>query len=240
MLQIRSIPKKFYIPEYSSVAYVPFTSVNTPETHIYGFVNRPRPVRLIAGLNFLEDGPYGKQTNPQAVFIEYEFGPMREGTLDDRNRVRKKFLDEEFTKPLSAFSAKYSDRMHYVEHACNLLHKSKKEVAILDIGCGLGRILNVLRLDGFQNLYGIDMDSNSITVLQEVCRKNKVSEITSAIVNMNSENVEETIRLKLNQNSFDIILLHATLEHIPSPEKTPSHYQIFVGRWGSGSCHWNS
>lgn len=99
-------PHNFGWPEYKDVPYSPFSSVTATETHIYGFINRPKVVRLISGTNFLEDGPYGKQTNPQAVFIDYEFGFMRSGTLEERKNRLFTFLNEEFKENKTHVRAK--------------------------------------------------------------------------------------------------------------------------------------
>lgn len=213
-------PHRFGWPEYN-VPYFPFTSVNNTDTHIYGFLNIPKHVITISGTNFLEKGPFGKQTNPQAIFIDYEFGPMRNGTLEERTSIRHKSLNEEFKKTLPEITnPEYVNRFHLIDRARSITGKSKNEVAVLDIGCGLGKVLNMLRLEGYKKLYGIDMDSSKIHVLQNVCEENGVKEINAAVVNMNSENVIEILRNKLKQNVFDIVLLHDTIEHIPDPRRT--------------------
>jgi 2-polyprenyl-3-methyl-5-hydroxy-6-metoxy-1,4-benzoquinol methylase len=226
-------PHRFGFPEYKNVTYCPFTSVNRTDTHLYGFVHRPKTVRLIAGTNFLEDGPYGKQTNPQAVFIDYEFGLRPNGTLEERNATRFKALDEEFNKTKDELdTSKFADRLHYINKACEKIGKTKNDITVLDIGCGLGRVLNTLRLEGYKKLYGVDMDSTKIQVLQQVCRKNALHEITTALINLNSEKVVENICQELQQNEFDLIILNDTLEHIPDPRRTIHTIRSLLAKGG--------
>ncbi len=214
-------PHKFGWPEYKNVPYAPFTSVNSTDTHLYGFVNRPKKVQLIAGMNFLEDGPYGKQTNPQAIFIDYEFGPRRNGSLEERKAILFHKLNEDFKKTKEEVTSSFhADRLPAINEVCRITKKSKDEITILDVGCGLGKVLHMLRMEGYKKLHGIDMDSSKIDVLQKVCAENGIQEISVALINMNSEKVLDAIRQEFKHNVFDVILLHDTIEHIPDPRAT--------------------
>ncbi|MBK7560881.1 MAG: class I SAM-dependent methyltransferase [Chitinophagaceae bacterium] len=76
-----------------------------------------------------------------------------------------------------------------------------KNLNILDIGCGLGQLLNNLKKNGFVNLYGVDINKESI----EICKKNNLSvdEITD---------VREYA--KKCTTKFDRIVMSHVLEHI--------------------------
>lgn len=76
-----------------------------------------------------------------------------------------------------------------------------KELHILDIGCGLGQTLGYLKKKGFRNLYGIDINDESISI----CRKN----------GLEVEKINDTreFAVKTNQK-FDRIIMSHVLEHI--------------------------
>lgn len=82
-----------------------------------------------------------------------------------------------------------------------------KESAILDIGCGYGRTLSELALNGYSNLHGIDYSNVMISRAKEILPGNvnlKQSKATS---------------LPFNDKTFDIVLLYAVLNCIPSPKE---------------------
>jgi 2-polyprenyl-3-methyl-5-hydroxy-6-metoxy-1,4-benzoquinol methylase len=77
-----------------------------------------------------------------------------------------------------------------------------KNLQILDIGCGLGQALNYLKNKGFANLFGVDINDESI----EICRKNglsveKITDIREFAANYKGE-------------KFDRIIMSHVLEHI--------------------------
>jgi len=76
-----------------------------------------------------------------------------------------------------------------------------KELNILDIGCGLGQLLNDLKNRGFKNLYGIDINEESIVT----CKKN----------GLEVEKIDD-IRDYARQakKKFDRIIMSHVLEHI--------------------------
>lgn len=77
-----------------------------------------------------------------------------------------------------------------------------KVLNILDIGCGLGQALNYLKNKGFEKLFGIDINDESI----DICRKNglaveKITDIREFAKNYTGE-------------KFDRIIMSHVLEHI--------------------------
>jgi SAM-dependent methyltransferase len=75
-----------------------------------------------------------------------------------------------------------------------------KDVTILDYGCGFGQTLLALRNEGYNNIYGVDIETNAINH----CIQKDL-------------NVK---KLDLNdlQNPFDIIILTHVIEHCPKDQ----------------------
>lgn len=79
--------------------------------------------------------------------------------------------------------------------------ESDKSLDILDIGCGLGQTLGYLKNKGFSNLFGIDINDESI----DICRKNGLS----------VEKINDTREFALKAGrKFDRIIMSHVLEHI--------------------------
>ena len=76
-----------------------------------------------------------------------------------------------------------------------------KDLNILDIGCGLGQFLSNLKSKGFKNLYGIDINEESIVA----CRNNGLS--VEKIDDIRTYALKSTIK-------FDRIVMSHVLEHI--------------------------
>ncbi len=79
--------------------------------------------------------------------------------------------------------------------------EADKDLAILDIGCGLGQTLGYLKKKGFTNLFGIDINDESI----DICKKNGLA----------VEMVNDTREFALKSGKkFDRIIMSHVLEHI--------------------------
>lgn len=73
---------------------------------------------------------------------------------------------------------------------------------VLDIGCGMGFMLLGLKLLGYQDIFGIDIDESQI----DACKKR----------NLPVELVSDTLEfLKAHLINYDVIILRDVLEHIP-------------------------
>lgn len=76
-----------------------------------------------------------------------------------------------------------------------------KDLAILDIGCGLGQMLTHLKNSGFNNLFGIDINDESISF----CKQK----------NLDVAQVDDIREFALNsERKFDRIIMSHVLEHI--------------------------
>ena len=79
-----------------------------------------------------------------------------------------------------------------------------KKAAILDVGCGSGRLLSFLKEKGFENLQGVDISSQQVTLARKVLRN---------IVN------EDAISfLKKRKKSYNLIVGLDIVEHFRKDE----------------------
>ena len=78
-----------------------------------------------------------------------------------------------------------------------------KNQKILDVGCGRGYFLDLLKKEGFTNLYGCDL----------------IDYPKLEGVSYSKENIE---KLTYEDHSFDVVIVSHTLEHIPDLDKAVS------------------
>jgi 2-polyprenyl-3-methyl-5-hydroxy-6-metoxy-1,4-benzoquinol methylase len=79
--------------------------------------------------------------------------------------------------------------------------ETDKDLRILDIGCGLGQMLNYLKKEGFNNLYGIDINEEAI----EACTKKGLA----------VKKINDTRDFTVDADQkFDRIVMSHVLEHI--------------------------
>ncbi len=80
-------------------------------------------------------------------------------------------------------------------------HTAKKDVAILDAGCGNGIWLKKLATDGYTNLYGIDFNEH----------------VTEIVIQGAQFKCGDLANTGYGDNQFDVIAILDVLEHIPDP-----------------------
>ncbi len=84
--------------------------------------------------------------------------------------------------------------------------------SLLEVGCNVGRNLNFLFINGFQNLAGIEISEDAVSIL-----KQSYPEMAKKAVIYN-EAAERSLS-KLGDEAFDLIFTMAVLQHIhPSSE----------------------
>lgn len=136
--------------------------------------------------------------------------------------ISKDKLIEENIKYFDEFSSIYNKRRRekfgngYANHIVSQYEKVlnsrfPQADALLDMGCGVGKIMLNLKLAGVaDNIYGIDISNG---MLRE-CKSN--SDKLGINARLFQGNVE---LLPFCNNSFDMVIGHAFLHHIPDVEK---------------------
>lgn len=92
--------------------------------------------------------------------------------------------------------------------------ENEKSIKTLDIGCGLGQALNFLKNKEFTNLFGIDINDESI----DICKKNglsveKITDIREFAINYSGDKFERIIMSHVLEH-IDKDLIIDTLIHI--------------------------
>lgn len=102
------------------------------------------------------------------------------------------FKNEESSQFLVDLIKKYSD---------------EKEIKILEVGCNVGRNLNVLFKNGYKNLNGIEINPNAIDAMRK-----HYSDMTKTVKIFNNK-IEDVIK-GFTDNEFDVVFSMAVLMHI--------------------------
>jgi SAM-dependent methyltransferase len=93
-------------------------------------------------------------------------------------------------------------------HACRARLKGwlprDKNAVCLDLGCGPGNALYLLRLEGYQNIAGVDLGSQQVALARRVCP--------------NVEQAEALDYLGRRRRNFDLITAFDLIEHFRKDE----------------------
>ena len=104
-----------------------------------------------------------------------------------------------------------TDHIMLAEHVCKLF-PDRRDISILDYGCGTGRVTDQLALRGFQNLHGLDPNASLL-------EKGKEKGHFKKIFQLNSTGDHSA----LPKNFYDVIVSSGTF--FPSP--THPGYECF-------------
>ncbi len=124
------------------------------------------------------------------------------------NQQTKDFRSELYSKYVSTFKKFIGDEDSinikseyelYKRWYLQLIKEFPKNAAILDIGCGSGLMLQFLKQEGFNNLYGIDISEQQVKRARDKGLNADVCNIFDFI--------------KVNKNKFDIIFALDVVEH---------------------------
>lgn len=121
-----------------------------------------------------------------------------------RSWIDKKRVENELYKPnmigkLSNFISKPLDYIPFIKPA-----NIQKNDAILDIGCGTGRLLQRMAMGGFSDLTGLDP-----YISQDITYDSGVHIIKQDITDFSSQ----------TKKKFRLIMLHHSFEHMPNPHE---------------------
>jgi SAM-dependent methyltransferase len=90
----------------------------------------------------------------------------------------------------------------------SLKYLKDKNAKILEAGCGLGRVVKYLSDLGFKNVYGVEIDKDSVCFLNQ---------------NFPELNVvcADLLQLPYPKESFDVVLSYGVIEHFPGGPDAP-------------------
>ncbi|MDR2906255.1 MAG: class I SAM-dependent methyltransferase [Helicobacteraceae bacterium] len=100
------------------------------------------------------------------------------------------------------------------------IYPAQKEARILEIGCGMGRFMLMLRDAGYANLTGIDIDKSQIEIAQKE--------------NLNVVLADAAEFLANNTEKYDAIYAFDLLEHIEKERQLPFLKAIFAAASDDG------
>ncbi|MCK5107116.1 MAG: class I SAM-dependent methyltransferase [Nanoarchaeota archaeon] len=88
----------------------------------------------------------------------------------------------------------------------NNISSYKKNIKILEVGCGTGRFLNSLNKKGYKNLYGLDFSKSMLGVLKKTNKDIKTIQ-------------GDAYNLPFKDNEFDVVFSVHVLMHLENPKK---------------------
>ena len=104
-----------------------------------------------------------------------------------------------------SYEQKFKDETEWFSKEILPLIKDKKEIRILDIGCGSGSLLHACKLAGHTKLLGIDISSEQVTLAHKLGIKEVI----------HAETVEF---LNSNPDQYDVIFCMDIIEHFTKDE----------------------
>lgn len=135
---------------------------------------------------------------------------MKDETMQRLNAINQDFYQTdacEFNQTRSFFWLGWNQIL-------NLLKKNKK-LNVFDVGCGNGRFALFLKKNNFKFTYfGCDQSSNLLNFARDKLIENKIN-FNLKIIDL----INQTNKLNLYKNQFDLISLFGVWHHIPSNKK---------------------
>lgn len=124
------------------------------------------------------------------------------------NFHREKFLSEKSVVGIEQVKQKLNDSDFRIKMSIfNFLNEYLREGQnVLDIGCGFGVLLDILKKKKNINAFGVELGNVDIKAAKEFYG-----------LDLSHESLEDFAKNSNNWGKFDVIILHHTLEHLPEP-----------------------
>ncbi len=116
--------------------------------------------------------------------------------------MKTNFYKKGYNKTLN-YSNSYKEKKNYINYFSKNYGQfiaNKKDIRILDIGCGNGLFLEYLKGQGYNNILGIDLSQENIIIC-----KGK---------GLNVLEIDVFTYLNRNKEKFDLIVMNDIIEHI--------------------------
>ncbi len=128
--------------------------------------------------------------------------------MNYRNAIYKGY-DKDLRKYMSLSSVEKEKKMifQYVKRNYLRYIPKEKNITILDLGCGMGYYLAVLKDMGYANVRGVDISEGNV----QFCRKEGL--------NVVCQDAKEY--LEAHKNQYDVIIFNDVIEHFKKEEVMP-------------------
>lgn len=129
-----------------------------------------------------------------------------EGEYDSYHRTE--FLAEKNAQEVADLSHKLTGRDLEIKKSVFIFLKNylKNGQSVLDIGCGFGGLLKIIKEGSGADVYGIELNDLDVRAAKEFYD-----------FNLFHGSLREFAENPANWNKFDIIIMHHTFEHLPEP-----------------------
>lgn len=124
--------------------------------------------------------------------------------------IQSLWKDEEHLKKFGEDPTDYASvarTSEYLFEQVSTLTRLSKKSPILEIGCNIGRNLNYLFKQGYDNVFGIEISRKAVNLMKEY-----YPEMSKSVTILHGSVEDEIIKLKDNQ--FDLTFSNAVLMHI--------------------------
>ncbi len=141
-----------------------------------------------------------------------------------RDRLYKKYITSGSAGLAPAQAADLAPRLPYLRNVVRKFFPTNKNCAVLDLGCGYGALLYVAKIEGYENLNGIDVSAEQVAAARKL-----------GMLQVQQYDIFSFIELQPS-NSCDVLIAFDVIEHLTKPEVMrfiDQAYRILKsgGRW---------
>ena len=121
----------------------------------------------------------------------------------ERKEIFDRYIETKDGNPVkSGYQKPHARNLEGFEEQFLKLLPKDKNCRILDIGCGWGQLLYMLRKNGYVNIEGVDLGYHQVEITKELgIKAEKISDLAEF--------------LKNNKNTWDVITISQVIEHFP-------------------------